>query len=79
MTSARTWAAQHYVNALRTGEALAVVRLADHLAADVVLTAGPAEFSGRDAVLVRVTGKWPQTSVYLQGAWSYSWARRPRR
>jgi hypothetical protein len=71
MTSARMWAAELYVKALRTGEASALARLADHVAADAVLSTGMAEFCGRDALLARVTGQWPQTIVYSQGAWGY--------
>jgi hypothetical protein len=71
MISARIWAAQLYVKALRTGEASALARLADHVAADAVLSTGNAEFSGHDALLARVTGLWPQTIVYSQGAWGY--------
>ncbi len=56
---------------MRTGEASAIARLADHVAADAVLSTPAAEFRGRDALLARVTGQWPQTIVYAQGAWSY--------
>jgi hypothetical protein len=71
MTSARMWAAQYYLKALRTGEGSALAWLADHVAADAVLSTGIAEFRGRDALLARVTGQWPQTIVYAQGAWGY--------
>lgn len=71
MTNPRIWAAQLYVKAMRTGERSAILALADHLAADAVLNNGQATFSGRDAVLARVTGLWPQTVVYSQGAWDY--------
>jgi hypothetical protein len=71
MTSARHWAAQLYVKALRTGEPSTLVRLADHVANGAVLNTGKEEFTGKDAVLARVTGQWPQTSVYYQGAWRY--------
>lgn len=71
MTSARIWAAQLYLKALRTGEGSAIPRLARHVAADAVLNTGDAEFHGRDALLARVTGLWPRTAVYMHGAWSH--------
>lgn len=63
-------AVQAYVQALRTGEHSAVQAVDRHLAPDVVLAAGPQELAGKDAVLSRVKGIWPNTPVYQHGSWT---------
>lgn len=68
--SKRIEAVEKYVIALRTGEAAAAERVRPHLAEDVVLVAGRNEYKGLKDVLFRVTGQWPNTPVYAQGAWS---------
>jgi hypothetical protein len=70
IASVRARAAQAYVRALRTGEPSATDRAAAQLADDVVLVIGDTRVEGRDRVRERVTGQWPLTPVYLQGAWS---------
>jgi Pyridoxamine 5'-phosphate oxidase len=66
----RALAVEAYVTALRTGAPSASEHVATFLADDVVLQAGNQEFKGRPAVLKRITGQWPLTPVYVQGAWS---------
>jgi len=66
----RVEAAQAYVKSLKSGEASASQRVSPHLASDVALATGPAEVTGHDAVLQRVTGQWPNTPIYLYGNWS---------
>jgi hypothetical protein len=63
-------AVQAYVQALRTGEHSAVAAVAPQLAPDVVLVAGAQEFSGKDAVVSRIKGIWPNTPVYQHGSWT---------
>lgn len=70
MTDKRIEAVEHYLNAMRTGEAAAAGFAAAHLAPDASLAAGRDEFRGRDAVLRRISGKWPLTAVYVQGVWT---------
>jgi hypothetical protein len=70
IASARVGAARAYVRALRTGEPSATERAAAQLAEDVVLVVGDARVEGRAAVRERITGQWPLTPVYVQGAWS---------
>jgi hypothetical protein len=65
----RAKAARAYVKSLKTGEMSAAARVAPHLASDVVLSTGQAEFKGHAAVLQRVSGQWPNTPIYLQGGW----------
>jgi hypothetical protein len=62
-------AANWYVRALRSGEGSASKRAEPYLAADVVAKIGNAELVGKDAVLAHITGNWPNTPVYQQGAW----------
>jgi hypothetical protein len=66
----RTQAAEAYVKAMRTGEPSATSLAGQSLAEDVVLKTANEEISGRDKVLVRITGQWPLTPVYVQGYWS---------
>lgn len=68
--STRVRAVEAYVRALRTGEGSAAERARTWLAEDVVLVAGERRTEGRAEVLARITGQWPLTPVYLQGAWS---------
>jgi hypothetical protein len=70
MSDIRVKAAEAYTQALRTGEHAAADRASKHLAKDVVLSTGREEISGYDKVLQRITGVWPQTPVFYQGAWS---------
>jgi hypothetical protein len=70
MPDPRVEAVESYVYSLRSGEPSAAERAAPHLAADVVLSDGRNEFSGKAAVLARITGFWPNTPVYHQGGWS---------
>ena len=57
------------VQSIRTGEYIAGVRALKFLAQDVTMKAGPAEVSGLDEVGARVTGIWPNTPVFMHGAW----------
>lgn len=70
MSDIRVQAAEAYTQALRTGEHAASERASKHLAKDVVLSTGRDEISGYDKVVQRITGVWPQTPVFYQGAWS---------
>ena len=70
MANLRVQAVEAYVKALRTGESSAAVSAAGHLATDIVVVSGKDEFVGSRAALQRITGQWPNTPVYLQGAWS---------
>jgi hypothetical protein len=69
MANTRIQAAEAYVKALKSGEGSAAERASKHLAEDVVLTAGPLELKGHDAVLKRITGQWPNTPIYQYGGW----------
>src|SRR6188474_611972 len=74
----RVRVAELYVKALRTGEASATAKVAEHLAPDVVLDTvgahawgnGPEHFEGYDAVLHMITGIGVMTGVYRTGAWA---------
>ena len=74
----RVRAAEAWIKALRTGEASATAKVAEHLAPDVVLDTvgahmwgnGPEHFEGYDAVLNMVTGIGVMTGVYRTGAWA---------
>jgi hypothetical protein len=66
----RAQAVEAYLIALRTGAPSASQRAGKFLADDVVLQAGNNEFKGKAEVLQRITGQWPQTPVYVQGAWT---------
>jgi hypothetical protein len=68
-SAAQVRAANAYVRALRSGEGSASKRAEPYLAPDVVATVGNSEFKGKDAVLAHITGIWPNTPVYQQGAW----------
>ncbi len=71
------------MKALSTGELSAANRLAPFLAADVVydtntqlgvLPIGREVFSGKAAVLARVSGQWPVTFVFARLGWSEPFA-----
>jgi general stress protein 26 len=72
----RLEAAEAYVRAMRTGEYPAVEQASKALAKDVKLTGapvfgrGPTTIEGKDAVLHRISGEWPNTPVYKKGFWS---------
>src|SRR5262245_53660730 len=70
MVDRRIRAVEAYVQAVRTGAPSAAERAGQHLAPSVVLAAGPQEFSGRAAVVRRITGQWPWTSTYGRASWS---------
>jgi hypothetical protein len=70
MTDQRTRAAEAFVQSLRTGERIASKYLDPHLADDVLLDTGREQVQGKAAVLERVSGVWPSTSIYYQGGWS---------
>jgi hypothetical protein len=62
-------AANAYVRALRSGEGSASRRAEPYLAPEVVAKIGASELDGKEAVLAHITGNWPNTPVYQQGAW----------
>jgi hypothetical protein len=76
MVSKRVKGAEAYVLAMRTGEVPATENVANYLAKDVKLTGATvwgrqgATVEGKDDVLYRITGEWPNTPVYVKGFWS---------
>ena len=70
MSDKRVQAAEAFTQSVRTGERIASKYLEPHLAEDVVLDTGREQVSGKAAVLERVSGVWPSTSIYYQGGWS---------
>jgi hypothetical protein len=66
----RVVAAERYVRALRTGAPTATRRVPEHLAADVVLSAGTTTIEGVEAVVDHLTGQQPSTPTYLKAGWS---------
>lgn len=70
MGNKRVEAVEAYVKALRTGEHSAAEQAAKYLAKDVVLAGGRQDVVGYENVLGQITGQWPNTAVYIQGAWS---------
>ena len=72
----RLEAAEAYVLAMRTGEYPAVDRADEVLASDVKLNGATvwgrqgATVEGKEDVLYRITGVWPNTPVYVRGYWS---------
>lgn len=66
----RTEAARAYVQAVRTGEHPAIEDVAKNIAPDVTLVVNGNEVKGKDQVVSRVGGIWPNTAVYVQGSWS---------
>lgn len=70
MADKKVQAAEALTQSIRTGERIASRNLEPHLADDVVLDTGREQVSGKAAVLDRVSGVWPSTSIYYQGGWS---------
>ena len=72
----RIQGAEAYVLSMRTGEIPAVEQARKYLAPDVKLTGATvwgrqgATVEGREDVLYRITGVWPNTPVYVKGFWS---------
>jgi hypothetical protein len=60
----------YYIKSLRTGERSAAARVEPHIAGDAVARYGPNAFEGRDAVLARVSGKWPMSNTLRRAGWS---------
>ncbi|MGE0056553.1 MAG: hypothetical protein AB7T32_01075 [Dehalococcoidia bacterium] len=69
MPDPRIEAAEAYVRSIRTGELSAARALAPLLSPDVVLSTGPEEVTGYDAVLTRASGRWAHTD----GLWRAGW------
>lgn len=61
---------EYYIKSLRTGELAAAALLAPHVAEDAVSRFGENAFHGREAVLARVSGKWPMTNTLRRSGWS---------
>jgi uncharacterized pyridoxamine 5'-phosphate oxidase family protein len=70
MTDKKVLAAEAFSQSVRTGERIASQNLGPHLADDVVLDTGREQVQGKAAVLERVSGVWPSTSIYYQGGWT---------
>ena len=79
MTDSRALGAEYFIKALSTGERTAAARLVQYLADDVefstnsqpgVAPIGREVFTGRDAVLERVSGQWPATPGFGRLGWS---------
>jgi hypothetical protein len=70
MADKKVQAAEALTQSIRTGERIASRNLEPHLADDVVLDTGREQVSGKAAVLDRVSGVWPSTSIYYQGGWT---------
>jgi hypothetical protein len=74
--SKRIEAAEAYVLSMRTGEFPAVEEAGKHLADDVKLNGATvwgrqgATVEGKQDVLYRITGVWPNTPVLVKGFWS---------
>ncbi|MGH2365348.1 MAG: pyridoxamine 5'-phosphate oxidase family protein [Chloroflexota bacterium] len=72
----RLRAAEAYVLAVRTGEVPATAAAAKHIASDVVLNGATvwgrqgSTLNGKDDVVYRITGEWPNTPVMVKGFWS---------
>jgi hypothetical protein len=60
----------YYLKSLRSGEASAARLLAPHIADDAVARYGAQAVQGRDAVLARMSGKWPMTNTLRRAGWS---------
>jgi hypothetical protein len=80
----RALAVEYLVKAVSTGEQSAANRLAPFLAADVVYDTnsqpgvfpiGRETFSGKSAVLARVSGQWPVTFGFARLGWSEPFAK----
>jgi len=60
----------YYIKSLRTGEQSAAKQVAPHIADDAVARYGGNAYRGRDAVLARMSGKWPMTNTLRRAGWS---------
>jgi hypothetical protein len=60
----------YYIKSLRTGEQSAAKQVAPHIADDAVARYGGNAYQGRDAVLARMSGKWPMTNTLRRASWS---------
>lgn len=60
----------YYIKSLRTGEQSAARQVAPHIAVDAVARYGGNAYQGRDAVLARMSGKWPMTNTLRRAGWS---------
>jgi hypothetical protein len=65
----------YYIKSLRTGEQSAARQVAPHIADDAVARYGGNAYQGRDAVLARMSGKWPMTNTLRRAGWSEPAAR----
>jgi hypothetical protein len=70
MGDRRALAAEAVTQSVRTGERVASIRAAEHLADNVVLDTGREQVTGKADVMERISGVWPFTPIYYQGAWS---------
>jgi Pyridoxamine 5'-phosphate oxidase len=61
---------RYYIKSLRTGEQSAARQVAPHIADDAVAWYGGNSYQGRDAVLARMSGKWPMTNTLRRAGWS---------
>lgn len=59
----------YYIKSLRTGEQSAARQIAPHIAEDAVAWYGGNTYEGRDAVLARMSGKWPMKCRWSSAAW----------
>ena len=60
----------YYIKSLRTGEQSAARQVAPYIAEDAVARYGGNAYQGRDAVLARMSGKWPMTNTLRRAGWS---------
>src|SRR5690606_21461299 len=73
----RTEAAEAYARAMRTGEIPAVEEARNVLADDVKLNGATVwgksgtTVEGKEDVLYRISGVWPNTPVFRRGYWSF--------
>ena len=61
---------RYYIKSLRTGEQSAARQVAPYIADDAVARYGANAYQGRDAVLARMSGKWPMTNTLRRAGWS---------
>jgi hypothetical protein len=60
----------YYIKSLRTGELTAAQQIAPHIAEGAVSSFNEKTYQGRDQVLSRMTGKWPNTHYLRRAGWS---------
>jgi hypothetical protein len=60
----------YYIKSLRTGEESAARQVAKHIADGAVARYGANAYQGRDAVLARMSGRWPMTNTLRRAGWS---------